>query len=157
MYKETNSKKAGAGIIIAFVVLVAALRFVLGVLPVIQLIKDIAYMAALVAFVFILIKRYLCTYEYILTDDELVITTQLGGREGARAEIPYDAIECLLPANDERIKTYNAKAQILCTQSDNKYAAVLGTANGKAKIIFAPSEHMVSLIENKLYSTAKEE
>ncbi len=156
MYKETNSKRAGGmRILIAFVLLVVALRIVLIILPVFQLLKDVAYMAALVAFVVILIKRYMCTYEYELAEDELIFTTQLGGRERARAKIPYSAIECFLPADDEKIKLCNARTQTLCTQSDNKYAVVFGAADGKVKVIFAPSEKMVSLIENKLYSAAQ--
>ena len=156
MYKETNSKSVGGiSIIIDFVLLVVALRIVLSILPVFQLLKDIAYMAVLVAFVFILIKRYMCTYEYELTEDELVITTQLGGRERARAQIPYIAVECFLPADDEKIKSYNARTQTLCTHTDNKYAVVFNAADGKVKVIFAPSEKMISLIENKLYSAAQ--
>lgn len=158
MYKEINSRKTGGmGIIIAFVALVAALQFVLGILPVLQIIKDAAYMVALVAFVFLLIKRYLSSYEYELTEEQIVITTQLGGRERSRVEIEYSAIECFCPADDEKLKNYNARARMLCTQANDKYAMIFDTAEGKVKVIFAPSEHMVSLIENKLHSAAKEE
>ncbi len=158
MYKEINSKKTGGiGIIIAFIALVAVLRFVLGILPVLQIIKDVAYMAVLVAFVFLLIKRYLCSYEYELTEEQIVITTQLGGRERSRVEVEYSAIECFCPADDEKLKGYNARVRMLCTQTNDKYAMIFDTSEGKVKVIFAPTEHMVSLIENKLHSVAKEE
>lgn len=156
MYKETNSKNTGGlKIIIAFILIVAVLRIVLNILPVFQILKDVAYMAVLVAFVFILIKRYLCSYEYELTDKELVISTQLGGRERARNEISYSAIELFLPVNDEKIKLSNAKTLTLCTQTDNKYAIVFDTADGKVKVVFAPSDKLISLIENKIYSAAQ--
>lgn len=156
MYKETNSKNTGGfKIIIAFVLLVAALRIVLSILPAFQLLKDVAYMAVLVAFVFILIKRYMCSYEYELTDEALVISTQLGGRERARTEIVYSAIELFLPADDEKIKSCSAKTLTLCTQTDNKYAIVFDAEVGKVKVVFAPSDNLVSLIENKIYSAAQ--
>ncbi len=156
MYKETNSKNTGGfKMIIAFVLLVAVLRILLNILPVFQILKDVAFMAVLVAFVYILIKRYMCSYEYELTDEELAISTQLGGRERARTEIAYNAIELFLPADDEKIKSCNAKTLTLCTQTDNKYAIVFDTADGKVKVVFAPSDKMVSLIENKIYSAAQ--
>ncbi len=156
MYKETNSKNTGGfKIIIVFVLLVAALRIVLSILPVFQILKDIAYMAVLVAFVYILIKRFMCSYEYELTDDVIIISTQLGGRERARTEIEYSTIELFLPVNDEKIKSCNARTLTLCTQTDNKYAIVFDTADGKVKVVVAPSDKLISLIENKIYSAAQ--
>ena len=156
MYKETNSKNTGGfKMIIAFVLLVAVLRILLNILPVFQILKDVAFMAVLVAFVYILIKRFMCSYEYELTDEELVISTQLGGRERARTEIAYNAIELFLPADDEKIKSCNAKTLTLCTQTDNKYAIVFDTADGNVKVVFAPSDKLISLIENKIYSATQ--
>lgn len=158
MYRETNSRKTGGIlIIIAFVVLVAVLNIVLGMIPVLPVLKDVAFIAVMVAFVLLLIKRYLCAYEYELGENHLTITTYLGGRERACAEIEYTAIECFCHADDEKLKLYDARARMFYAESHNKYAIVFDAAEGKTKIIFAPSEHMVSLIENKIHSASKEE
>ncbi len=156
MYKETDSKNTGGlKIIIAFVLLVFVVRMVLAILPVFQLLKDVAYMVVLVSFVFILIKRYMCSYEYELTEDALIITTQLGGRERAHTEILYDTIELFLPEDDEKLKSVNAQTRTLCTRADNKYAVVFNMAEAKVKVLFAPSDKMVSLLENKIHSAAR--
>ncbi len=157
MYKETNSADVGLGTIVVFVAAVVFLRTALNILPTPPLANDIVYITVIAAYVLLLIKRYLCTYEYTLTAGQLIITTQLGGRERGRVEADLGAIVCFCPADDERLKSYNAKAQTLCTRKGSKYAVILDTDEGRVKLIFAPTENMVTLIQSKLYPTAEEE
>ena len=150
MYKETDSRKVSFGVIILFVVIAFITHTVLGFLPIPNVIKDIFFMAVMVAFVYILIKKYLTAYEYELTDDKIIITARIGNIERARAEAEYDAIECFCSCNDERLKQYDFKGQTLCTRKENNYALVFDTELNKTKIIFAPTEKFVSLLSDKM-------
>ena len=150
MYKETDSRKVSFGVIILFVVIAFITHTVLGFLPIPNVIKDIFFMAVMVAFVYILIKKYLTAYEYELTDDKIIITARIGNIERARAEAEYDAIECFCSSNDERLKQYDFKGQTLCTRKENNYALVFDTELNKTKIIFAPTEKFVSLLSDKM-------
>lgn len=157
MYKETDKKNAGFSVIAAFVVIAVVWHLILSILPILTIIKDAAFMVVMVAFVLILIKRYLTAYEYELTDERIIITAWLGDRERARAEAEYSAIKLFCASDDERLKSVNVIGQTLCAKTKNRYALVFDTEVGCAKVIFAPSEELVSLLNDKLQTTAGEE
>lgn len=156
MYKETNSVNASLLVIISFVVLAFVLKLVLAIVPVYQIIKDIAYMGVLVAFVLVFIKRYMSSYEYTLGEEHFTFSTTLGGRERSRAEIEYSSIEYFGKATDEELVKYKGEVCRFYADKSEKYAMVVNGAVGKVKIIFAPSPKMAEMIYEKISTLTKE-
>ena len=156
MYKETNGVQASLWVIISFVLLAFALKLVLAFLPVYQLIKDIAFMGVLVAFVLVFMKRYVSSYEYTLGEECFIFSTILGNRERSRAEIEYGDIEYFGKATDEKFSEYKVETLKLYADKTEKYAMLVNNPSGKVKIIFAPSEKMTQMIYEKLNTLIKE-
>lgn len=157
MYKEKDERKTGFSVVLVFVIGIVVLHTVIYCLPVLAIIKDVSFMAVMVAAVLMLIKRYLTSYEYELTDEKIIIRAILGGRERGTAEIGFDGIECFDLAGSERIKEIKGEARVMCTRKEKRYALAATTETGTVKIVFAPSEKLAEMIKNKLSAEEEEE
>lgn len=157
MYKETNSAKASMLVIISFVLLAFALKIVLAIIPVYQLIKDIVFMGVLVAFVLVFMKRYMSSYEYTLGEEYFIFSTILGNRERSHAEIDYCDIEYFGKADDKIFDEYRGEVCKLYADKSEKYAMIVNRSESKVEIVFAPSEKMAEGIKDKINTLTKED
>lgn len=155
MYKEINKnpKKIFWKIILFLVVMTV---FYCGVnLPILA--RDVIFTAFAVWFVVYLIKNYLTVYEYELFEDKVVITAHLGDRIRGQAVAEYGAIKIFDLNSSNEIKNIKCPTQKLCTSGKIKYAIVFESENGENKVIFAPGEQFVKILEDKIKHHTKEE
>lgn len=158
MYREINKRKTNfIFVAVSFVVLALVTYFVLKLLPVVQLIRDIALMASLVAFVFVLIKSFVAEYEYELNDRQIIFRMYLGGR--VRSEITADICDLILfcKADDDRLNDFKVSVKTMCVFSNRKFAALFKDNGNFVKVVFAPSKNLVTLIEDSIKTLCGEE
>lgn len=156
MYKEKDERKTGFSVVLVFVIGIVVLHTVIYCLPMLAIIKDVSFMAVMVASVLVLIKRYLTSYEYELTEEKIIIRAILGGRERGTAEISFDGIECFDLADSEGIKSISGETRVMCTGKGKRYALATSTEAGSVKIVFAPSDRLAEMIKNKLSAEEEE-
>lgn len=156
MYKEKNLRKAHFFVVVlSFLAAALFLYFVLGVLPIIQLVKDIVLMAALVGFVFVFIKRWMCVYEYEITGEEIILRTYLGSTLRTEITGKVDTIKCFCAANDLELRKYKGEKIKMFATGDQRHTVVF-EADGKfTKVEFAPSEQMIEMIKNTVSGRSK--
>lgn len=151
MYKERNSRKVNFAVaILSFLVIALVSYFVIGLLPVVQLVKDVALMAILVGFVLVFLKRWVCTYEYELTDSEIILRTYLGETIRAQITADLDKIVCFCSSEDVRPGNYKGETIRMFARGSHRYTAVFEEGDRYVKAEFAPSEQMVDAIDKKI-------
>lgn len=158
MYKEINKRKNNFAFILAFVLCFLFFAYiVIRFLPVAQLLKDIVLLGVLAWFVLVFINRFLAEYEYELAEDRIIFRMKTGGRE--RNVIVADICDLMLlcRANDERLKDFKVSSKIMCTAIKTEYAALFKDNETFLKVVFAPSEKMLGLIEQKMKTLCGEE
>lgn len=155
MYKEKDERKVGFTIVPVFAVGIIVFHAIIYALPVLAIVKDVAFMAVMVVAVFMLIKKCLTVYEYEISDEKIIIRAILGGRERAVAEASFDGVLCFEIADSEKIKNMNGETRIMCTRKENRYALAVDAETGIVKIIIAPSEKLAEMIKNRM--SAEEE
>ena len=148
MYKEVNNNKSNIfGLIIVFVVSLAIVYSILSYIPIFPLAKDIFVLVIMGLFVIYLLKNRLSSYEYELCDEQIIISTILGNRISGQAQIKYSGIELFC---EEQKCDIQCETKTFCTSNSRKYAIVFTGEKGKIKIIFAPTDKLVSLLKDKI-------
>jgi hypothetical protein len=151
MYKERNFRKANfAVVILSFLAIALASYFVLGFLPIVQLAKDVALMAILVGFVLVFLKRWVSTYEYELTESEIILRTYFGETLKAQISADLDKIVCFCSSDDTQLQNYKCEKIRMFALGTGKYTAVFEIDGRYVKAEFAPSKQMVDMINKKI-------
>ena len=149
MYKETDSNlKGGFLSIIVFGVVLVAVYEIFSVVNIFPIIKDLIFMGVAVCFVIWFMKYRLSSYDYELKDEEIIITENLGNRVRGQAIISYASIKLFTDINhSEKI---NCETKIMCTSKKNRHIILFDIDSKDKKIIFAPSEKFVELLNEKI-------
>ena len=149
MYKETDSNLKGgfSGIIVFGIVLVAVYE-IFSMVNIYPAIKDLLFMGVAVCFVLWFMKYRLSSYDYELKDEEIIITENLGNRVRGQAVISYASIRLFADINHS--EKDNCKTKIMCASKNNRHIILFDIDGDEKKIIIAPSEKFVKLLNEKL-------
>lgn len=147
MYKETDSNvKGGFLSIIVFGVVLVVFYEIFSIINILPIIKDLIFMGISVCFVLWFMKYRLSSYDYELKDEEIIITENLGNRVRGQAIISYSSVNLFTDAD----KGKNCETKIMCASRKNRYMILFDIDGKEKKIIFAPSEKFVELLNEKI-------
>lgn len=152
-YNEINRQDgAPSRATFAFLLVAVVVYLFIGAFPIPLLVRDIVLMAALVIFVSAYIKGHITEYEYVYDEDILTINSILGGRVKSTMNFDINNIVSFRREYDPKVKPQH----ILCVADSRRYTAVFRDGDSTTRVVFAPSDVLVDIIDDRIMAISKE-
>ncbi len=161
MYQELSRKEKVSTLALILYVLIGAFALTMINVLLVRLglnsgFTDIFIIVCSVIGIHLLIKKNLISYKYCIIEDELIFHEVIGTKEKRVFNLNISQIEAFGPAKGEAFEkgkqaTYASKKRLYnCANKPNRYYVVFNDEGEKRWFTFQPSDHMLSLIQQKM-------